>query len=150
MGSAADSIPLQAGGWSVTWQGTSTTNTDFPGATTIRDAFTEVVESAGGTLEYSPVGNYSSVPDAVVVVLSEQPYAEGNGDLQNLDWSASSVLQQVQTLRRRGRTCYHPSYERTPDVRKSGVESLGCVCSKLATRYRGKRNRGRVVYRLAG
>ena len=102
VGSAADSIPLQAGGWSVTWQGTSTTNTDFPGATTIRDAFTEVIESAGGTLEYSSTGNYSSVPDAVVVVLSEQPYAEGNGDLQNLDWSASSVLQQVQTLRDAG------------------------------------------------
>ena len=102
VGSAADSIPLQAGGWSVTWQGTGTTNADFPGATTVRDAFTEVVESAGGTLEYSPVGNYSSVPDAVVVVLSEQPYAEGNGDLQNLDWSASSVLQQVQTLRDAG------------------------------------------------
>ena len=102
VGSAADSIPLQAGGWSVTWQGTSTTNADFPGATTIRDAFSEVVDSAGGTLEYSAAGNYSSVPDAVVVVLSEQPYAEGNGDLQNLDWSASSVLQQVQTLRDAG------------------------------------------------
>ena len=102
VGSAADSIPLQAGGWSVTWQGTGTTNADFPGATTIRDAFTEVVESAGGTLEYSPTGNYASVPDAVVVVLSEQPYAEGNGDLQNLDWSASNVLQQVQPLRDAG------------------------------------------------
>ena len=102
VGSAADSIPLQTGGWSVTWQGTGTTNADFPGATTIRDAFTEVVESAGGTLEYSPTGNYASVPDAVVVVLSEQPYAEGNGDLQNLDWSDSSVLQQVQPLREAG------------------------------------------------
>ena len=102
VGSAADSIPLQAGGWSVTWQGTGTTNADFPGATTIRDAFTEVVEPAGGTLEYSRTGNYASVPDAVVVVLSEQPYAEGNGDLQNLDWSASNVLQQIQPLRDAG------------------------------------------------
>ena len=102
VGSAADSIPLQAGGWSVTWQGTGTTNADFPGATTIRDAFTDVVESAGGTLEYSSTGSYAAVPDAVVVVLSEQPYAEGNGDLQSLDWSANSVLQQVQTLRDAG------------------------------------------------
>ena len=102
VGSAADSIPLQAGGWSVTWQGTGTTNADFPGATTIRDAFTEVVESAGGALEYSSTGSYAAVPDAVVVVLSEQPYAEGNGDLQSLDWSANSGLQQVQTLRDAG------------------------------------------------
>ncbi len=102
VGSAADSIPLQAGGWSVTWQGTGTTNADFPGATTLRDAFRNVVESAGGTLEYSPTGNYSSAPDAVVVVLSEQPYAEGSGDLQSLDWSANSPLLQVQALREAG------------------------------------------------
>ena len=102
VGSAADSIPLQSGGWSVTWQGTGTTNVDFPGATTLRDAFRNVVESAGGTLEYSPTGNYSSAPDAVVVVLSEQPYAEGSGDLQSLDWSANSPLLQVQALREAG------------------------------------------------
>ena len=39
VGSAADSVPLQAGGWSVTWQGTDTSNTDFPGATTLRTRF---------------------------------------------------------------------------------------------------------------
>lgn len=102
VGPAADSIPLQAGGWSVTWQGTGTTNSDFPGGTTIRDAFTQVVESAGGALEYSSNGDYSALPDAVIVVLSEQPYAEGNGDLQNLDWTANSPLLQVQTLREAG------------------------------------------------
>ena len=102
VGQAADSIPLQAGGWSVTWQGTGTTNSDFPGGTTIRDAFTRAVESAGGVLEYSSNGSYSALPDAVIVVLSEQPYAEGNGDLQNLDWTANSPLQQVQALRAAG------------------------------------------------
>ena len=102
VGSAANSVPLQAGGWSVTWQGTGTTNADFPGATTIREAFTNAVEAAGGTLEYSATGIFTSTPDAVVVVLSEQPYAEGNGDLQNLDWGASGVLNQVQGLRDSG------------------------------------------------
>ena len=33
------------------------------------------------------------------MVLSEQPYAEGNGDLQNLDWTANAPLLQVQSLR---------------------------------------------------
>ena len=102
VGSAADSVPLQAGGWSVTWQGTGTTNADFPGATTIRDAFTDTVEAAGGTLDYSATGSFTTTPDAVVVVLSEQPYAEGNGDLQNLDWGASGILNQVQGLRDSG------------------------------------------------
>ena len=102
VGSAADSVPLQAGGWSVTWQGTGTTNADFPGATTIRDAFADTVEAAGGTLDYSATGSFTTTPDAVVVVLSEQPYAEGNGDLQNLDWGDSGVLNQVQGLRESG------------------------------------------------
>ena len=44
----------------------------------------------------------SATPDAVIVVISEQPYAEGNGDLQNLDWSASGVLNQLQGLRDSG------------------------------------------------
>ena len=74
----------------------------FPGATTIRDAFTDTVEAAGGTLDYSATGSFTTTPDAVVVVLSEQPYAEGNGDLQNLDWGASGVLNQVQGLRDSG------------------------------------------------
>ena len=102
VGNAADSVPLQAGGWSVTWQGTGTTNDDFPGATTIRDAFTKTVEAAGGTLDYSATGSFTTTPDAIVVVLSEQPYAEGSGDLQNLDWGASGVLNQVQGLRDSG------------------------------------------------
>ena len=102
VGNAADSVPLQAGGWSVTWQGTGTTNADFPGATTIRTALTEAVNDAGGSVEYSPNGTYTTAPDVVVVVLSEQPYAEGNGDLQNLDWGVSGILSQVQDLRDSG------------------------------------------------
>ena len=102
VGNAADSVPLQAGGWSVTWQGTGTTNADFPGATTIRTALTEAVNDTGGSVEYSPNGTYTTAPDVVVVVLSEQPYAEGNGDLQNLDWGVSGVLSQVQGLRDSG------------------------------------------------
>jgi beta-glucosidase len=102
VGNAADSVPLQAGGWSVTWQGTGTTNADFPGATTIRTALIEAVSDAGGSVEYSPNGTYTTAPDVVVVVLSEQPYAEGNGDLQNLDWGVSGVLSQVQGLRDSG------------------------------------------------
>ena len=102
VGNAADSVPLQAGGWSVTWQGTGTTNADFPGATTIRTAFTEVLNAGGGSLEYSATGAYTTTPDAVVVVLAEQPYAEGNGDLQNLDWGANGLLSQVQSLRDMG------------------------------------------------
>ena len=102
VGSAADSVPLQAGGWSVTWQGTDTSNTDFPGATTLRTAFTQATQAAGGVIDFSPTGVYTTTPDAVVVVLSERPYAEGNGDRQDLDWSDNAILREVQPLRDQG------------------------------------------------
>ena len=102
VGNAADSVPLQAGGWSVTWQGTGTSNIDFPGATTIRDAFESVITNAGGSLEFSSTGSYSTTPDVAVVVLAEQPYAEGSGDRQHLDWGDSAPLSQVQSLRAMG------------------------------------------------
>ena len=104
VGEAADSIPYQAGGWSVTWQGTGTSNGDFPGATTIRQAFAAELASAGGQLEYSADGTYTQTPDVVVVVIAEPPYAEGAGDLQTLGWDASrsAVLDSLQTLRNQG------------------------------------------------
>lgn len=103
VGPAADSIPHQAGGWSVTWQGTGTTNEDFPGGTTIRDALQAAVNGAGGTLHYSESGDIGDnvLPEAIVVVLAEAPYAESAGDLADLDWpsSRSLPLRQVQTWR---------------------------------------------------
>ena len=102
IGDAADSVPLQAGGWSVTWQGTGTTNEDFPGATTIRQAFERVLGDNGGTLDYSPSGTYTVTPDVVVVVIAETPYAEGAGDLSTLNWNNSALLSGVQSLRESG------------------------------------------------
>ena len=104
VGAQADSVRHQAGGWSVSWQGDGITNADFPGATTIKQAFDQVLSAGGGVLDYSVNGTYQQVPDVVVVVLAEDPYAEGAGDLQSLDWlsSRSTALQNVQTLRDQG------------------------------------------------
>ena len=104
VGEAVDSIPYQAGGWSVTWQGTGTSNADFPGATTIKQAFEIELTAAGGELEYSVNGTYTQTPDVVVVVIAEPPYAEGAGDLQILAWdpARSAILDNVQTLRDQG------------------------------------------------
>ena len=90
VGAAADSVPFQSGGWSVTWQGTDTTNSDFPGSTSIKQALETVLAAGGGNLEYSVSGNHQSLPDAVIVVVSESPYAEGQGDRSNLDWSGGA------------------------------------------------------------
>jgi beta-glucosidase len=83
-GSGADDIGRQAGGWTLTWQGTGTGRADFPNAQTILEAIEEQAAAAGGTVEHSLDGSYQQRPDAVVVVVSEEPYAEGPGDRETL------------------------------------------------------------------
>ncbi|BFM21051.1 glycoside hydrolase family 3 protein [Gilvimarinus japonicus] len=83
-GDGADNIGKQAGGWSVTWQGTGNKNSDFPGATSIYDGIAEVVEAGGGNAELSQNGTFKKKPDVAIVVFGEDPYAEMQGDLTNL------------------------------------------------------------------
>ncbi|WP_027330480.1 glycoside hydrolase family 3 N-terminal domain-containing protein [Marinimicrobium agarilyticum] len=85
-GDGADNIGKQAGGWTLTWQGTGNTSDDFPGATSIYDGIVNAVEAAGGRAELSVEGHYSTKPDVAVVVFGEDPYAEMQGDRANLDY----------------------------------------------------------------
>jgi beta-glucosidase len=85
-GGGADNIGQQSGGWTITWQGTGNENQDFPGATSIYAGIEEVVTAAGGSATLSPSGAYQSKPDVAIVIFGEQPYAEGNGDLDNLEY----------------------------------------------------------------
>ncbi len=85
-GSGADNIGQQSGGWSITWQGTGNQNSDFPGATSIYAGINEAVKAAGGQTELNIEGDYQNKPDLAIVVFGEQPYAEGNGDLDNLEF----------------------------------------------------------------
>ena len=85
-GSGADNIGQQSGGWSVTWQGTGNVNADFPGGSSIYDGFKQVVDNAGGNIELAVNGTYTQKPEVAIVVFGEQPYAEGIGDIDNLDY----------------------------------------------------------------
>lgn len=85
-GDAADNIGKQSGGWTITWQGTGNNNDDFPGGTSIYQGFKQQIETAGGSVEFSPDGNFLKKPDVAIVVFGEEPYAEGNGDLDNLEY----------------------------------------------------------------
>jgi beta-glucosidase len=102
-GDGANSIPKQCGGWTYTWQGTGTSNADFPGATSIWQGIRQVVEAGGGYAELSEDGSFAVIPDVAVVVFGEDPYAEGSGDRRDLDYSASSpddlaLLQSLQAV----------------------------------------------------
>lgn len=78
-GSGADNTGMQAGGWTIEWQGV--TGNVIPGATSILKGLTarapqgtDIIYNASGTF---PEGIRAEVGIAVV---GEQPYAEGYGD----------------------------------------------------------------------
>ena len=103
-GDAADNIGKQSGGWSITWQGTNNTNADFPGGSSIYDGIKAQVESAGGKTILNVSGDYAVKPDVAIVVFGEEPYAEGNGDIDNLEYQRGNKrdLALLQKLKAQG------------------------------------------------
>ena len=89
-GDGADDIAKQSGGWTITWQGTGLDNSDFPGATSIYTGINEAVESIGGSTELKVNGDWSKKPDVAVVVFGEDPYAEGQGDVDTLGYKGGA------------------------------------------------------------
>jgi beta-glucosidase len=85
-GDGADNIGKQNGGWTITWQGTENKNSDFPGATSIYAGLKQAVENNGGSVELSADDSFVKKPDVAVVVFGEEPYAEGVGDIESLDY----------------------------------------------------------------
>ncbi|MBY5993975.1 glycoside hydrolase family 3 protein [Ferrimonas balearica] len=102
-GDGADNIGKQSGGWTITWQGTGNQNSDFPGATSIYQGIAETVTAAGGQAVLTEQGQWTQAtpPDAAIVVFGEEPYAEGHGDLDNLEYQRGNkqdlaLLQRLQ------------------------------------------------------
>ncbi|GLX77837.1 1,4-beta-D-glucan glucohydrolase [Thalassotalea insulae] len=85
-GDAADNIGKQSGGWTITWQGTGNSNTDFPGGSSIYDGIKAKLANGDGSLQFDVDGNFKQKPDVAIVVFGEEPYAEGNGDIDNLEY----------------------------------------------------------------
>ncbi len=81
VGKGADSLPNQAGGWSLTWQGTDNSSADFPNADSIVAGFREALGADNVTLRDSAEGIDPAQFDAVVAVIGETPYAEMMGDI---------------------------------------------------------------------
>jgi len=83
-GEASDNIGYMSGGWTTYWQGNIAR--DIGVGTSIKDAFSSVTSSNGGTLT-------TNVSDAstVIVVLSEIPYSEGMGDNDTLTLTSKTA-----------------------------------------------------------
>jgi beta-glucosidase len=104
-GSGANSVGSQSGGWTISWQGETTTVTE---GTTILNAIQDAVGSdtqvyfdknANFKKAKDPSGNLLRAPVGIAVV-SEGPYAEGVGDSAKLSLSPSDI-KNVQKLRER-------------------------------------------------
>ncbi|MDA7735283.1 exo 1,3/1,4-beta-D-glucan glucohydrolase [Gammaproteobacteria bacterium] len=84
IGQSANKITKHMGGWTITWQGRENTNDEFPNSLSIFDAIKLKAESIGSTVEFSSNALYNKKPDLVIFVYGEDPYAEGDGDRNNL------------------------------------------------------------------
>jgi beta-glucosidase len=107
LGSAADDIQKQTGGWSLTWQGNENTlERDFPDATTMLSATKRLI---GPSNVYTDPD--TAPEDAVaIVVIGEDPYAEMLGDIpktktleySELKRSYRKDLETIRDLKNRG------------------------------------------------
>ncbi|MBE1525569.1 beta-glucosidase [Sphingopyxis sp. OAS728] len=90
-GPAADSMAIQSGGWTISWQGTDVTHADFPNGQTIWEALNKSVRDAGGVATLSEGGVFKEKPDVAIVVFGENPYAEFQGDVATLDYQPTEA-----------------------------------------------------------
>lgn len=96
-GSHANNIGLQCGGWTVEWQGASGAITR---GTTVFQAMRKVVPSSDHLIYTEDASEYFFA-SAAVIVIGEQPYAEGAGDRKDLKLPDSDV-QMIKSLKASG------------------------------------------------
>ena len=90
IGDGAESISKACGGWTLSWQGTDHKNNEFPNGQSILEGIRETVNEAGGKIIYSINGETNVKADVVIAVYGEDPYAEFQGDRDNLDFTPNS------------------------------------------------------------
>jgi beta-glucosidase len=95
-GPGADSIAMQSGGWTVSWQGSDVTNADFAkNGRTMFNAIADAVKASGGAATLSADGSFAAKPDVAIVVFGEKPYAEFQGDIPTLDYQPTDATDLV-------------------------------------------------------
>jgi beta-glucosidase len=95
-GKSADNIGNQCGGWTITWQGRSGNTTT---GTTILAAIRKAAGSANVT--YSEDGSGAEGALGSIAIIGETPYAEMQGDRENLKLDPEDVAV-VEKLKRSG------------------------------------------------
>ncbi len=86
VGDGANSIAKASGGWTLSWQGKGHTNDEFPNGESILTGIKEAAAAAGGKVIFSADGVSKEPVDVVIAIYGENPYAEFQGDRENLDF----------------------------------------------------------------
>lgn len=104
VGTSAHDVAKQCGGWTLTWQGTDNSTDDFPHADSIANGIYSAVTAMGGVVTYADEVDDLTDADVAVVVFGEDPYAEGEGDLNHLSFSRDEPrpLAQMKALKSLG------------------------------------------------
>ncbi|GIS01824.1 MAG: hypothetical protein CM15mP103_03750 [Gammaproteobacteria bacterium] len=90
-GAGADDIGLQSGGWTISWQGTGNVNSDFPGGSSILDGFVRHARQLGGDIALYDPTEPGAKPDAVVMVMAENPTPKGRAT--SILWLGNRAIQ---------------------------------------------------------
>lgn len=103
-GDGANDVGKQAGGWTLSWQGTGNKRADFPNADTVYEGIARQAKAAGGEAVLAIDGKYTQKPDVAVVVFGENPYAEFQGDIPHLLYKPGndSDLELIKRLKAEG------------------------------------------------
>jgi len=103
-GDGADNTAMQAGGWTLSWQGADNGSNDFPGATSIYQGLKAEIDAAGGRALFSPDGALAQKADVAIVVFGETPYAEFEGDQSDVALHHDNVesLELIKKLKAQG------------------------------------------------
>lgn len=97
-GRGANSIGMQCGGWTISWQGKM--DEVLNGSTTILQAAKNTV-SEKTKITYSENGEGAEGADFAVIVVGEEPYAEMFGDRENLNLSEGD-LKVIENVKKTG------------------------------------------------
>ncbi|WP_456278780.1 glycoside hydrolase family 3 protein [Bacillus sp. AK128] len=95
VGRKSNNIGIQSGGWTMQWQGS--TDANLTEGTTIFEG----IAQAGTAVSYSEDGLDAAKHDVAIVVVGEEPYAEYEGDRENLVLSEED-LQLLETVKDSG------------------------------------------------
>jgi beta-glucosidase len=101
-GPHAGSLAVQAGGWTISWQGDDTKSADFPQAELAATAIKAAIRAGGGKILEESDDLVKDKPDVAIVIIGTRPYAEMFGDIKLPIYNERTGLRALNQFKRMG------------------------------------------------